>query len=249
MASEFVSKVASYLTFSYDGRARLTGHSSDGRERALLNYVRQNVQKGNPEAVVSAIDSFTDHTWMTILGKEKGCLLDAALQKFDPKVALELGTYCGYSAIRIASKMTKPDSKLISIEMNAHNHTIAREMIEYAGLSSKVILLKGTLSELDDQLEELLCEMASPYFEFIFMDQFKDRYLPDFLSLKDKGMIGKGTGIVAESMGYAEALSYHNYLKEHRKKLETEVYTSDGLLPCKMTVSTYKADAVSNLVS
>jgi catechol O-methyltransferase len=248
MASEFVSKVASYVTYSFDGRARLTGHSSDGRERTALNYVQQNAQRGNAEAVVSAIESFTDRSWMPILGREKGCLLDAAVQKFDPKVALEIGTYCGYSAIRIASKMTKPDSKLICIEMNPHNYAVATAMIEHAGLSSKVIMLRGTLSDLDDSLEEFLIEMTAPYFDFIFMDQFKDCYLPDFLLLQDKGMLGKGTGIVAESIGSAEAQNYHNYLKGHRKELETEIYTSESLLPCKMTVSTYIANRV-NLVS
>lgn len=236
------------MTFSFDGRARQTGHSSDCRERALMNYVQQNVQKGNADSVLSAIESFTDHSWMPILGKEKGCLLDAAVQKFDPKVALELGTYYGYSAIRIASKMTKPDSKLISIEMHPHNYAIAGEMIEHAGLSSKVILLRGTLSDMDDALEELLNEMVAPHFDFIFMDHFKDFFLPDFQLLEDKGMIGKGTGIVAESIGYNEAQNYHNYLKGHRKELETEIYTSESLLPCKLTVSTYIAD-VSNMVT
>jgi hypothetical protein len=70
---------------------------------------------------------------MTILGKEKGSLLDAAVQKFDSRVALELGNYCGYCAIRISSKMAKPISKLISIEVNSHNYAFGREMIEHAG--------------------------------------------------------------------------------------------------------------------
>ena len=111
----------------------LTGHSPDCRERVLMNYVKQNAEKGNVEAVLSAIDSFTDHSWMPILGKEKGSILDEAVQTHDPTVALELGSYCGYSAIRIASKMNKPESKLVSIEMNSHNFGIAKEMIEHAG--------------------------------------------------------------------------------------------------------------------
>ena len=132
-APELVSKGVSYCTFSFDKKARLTGHSPDCRERALINYVQQNAQKENAEAVLSAIDSFTELSWMPILEKEKGCILDDAAQTHGARVALELGTYCGFSAIRIASKMTKPDNKLVSIEMNSHNFGIAKEMIEHAG--------------------------------------------------------------------------------------------------------------------
>ena len=133
MASELVSNVVSYCTFYFDKQARVTGHSPDCRERALINYVKQNSEKGNAEAVLNAIDNFTSHSWMPILGKEKGTLLDVAVQKFDPRVALELGTYCGYSAIRIASKMTKSDIKLVSIEIDAQKCTTSRAIIDHAG--------------------------------------------------------------------------------------------------------------------
>ena len=127
-ALELVSKVVSYYTFSFDKKTRMTGHSLDCRERSLINYVLQNAQ-----AVLSTIDSFTELSWMPILEKEKGCILDDAAQTHGASVALELETYCGFSAIRIASKMTKPDNKLVSIEMNSHNFGIAKEMIEHAG--------------------------------------------------------------------------------------------------------------------
>lgn len=227
----------------------MTGHSPDCRERALLNYVLQNAEKGNAESVLEAIDSFSQHTWLAILGKEKGSILDAAVQKFDPSVALELGTYCGYSAIRIASKMAKPNSMLVSIEMSSHNYAIATEMIEHAGLSSKVLLLKGTLSELSDGLEEFLNEMAASSFDFIFMDHFKQCFLPDFLLLKEGVMLGKGTSIVADIIGFPDAQNYLNYLKEHPEELETEAYKSEGgflrWFPCTLTVSIYKYDEVT----
>jgi len=252
MAFEFVSRLMTYLTFSFDRQARLTGHSPDCRERALLNYVLQNAEKGNAESVLGAIDSFTRHTWLPILGKDKGSILNDAVQKFDPRVALELGTYCGYSTIRIASKMAKPDSKLISIEMNSHNYAVATEMIEHAGLSSKVTLLKGTLSEVYEELEEILNEMETSSFDFIFMDHFKHCYLSDFLLLSDRGMLGRGTGIVTDSIGFSEAQNYLKYLKEHTEELDTEAPKSDvewmSWFPCTMTVSTYIVDDVNIVI-
>jgi len=249
MASGLVSRFLSYLTFWFDRQAWLAGHSPDCRERTLLNYVLQNAEKGNAESVLKAMDSFANHTWLAILGKEKGSILDDAVQKSDPGVALELGTYCGYSAIRIASKMVKSDSMLVSIEMNSHNHEIATKMIEHAGLSSKITVLKGTLTELMDGLEEFLNEMGATSFDFIFMDHFKHCYLPDFLLLKDRVMLGKGTSIVADIIGFPEAQNYSNYLKEHPEELESEVYRSDReclrWLPSSLTVSIYKSAEVT----
>ena len=75
------------------------------------------------------------------IGKEKSLDLDGAVQRFDPKVALEIRTYYGYSAIRIAFMMTKPYNKLVSIEMNPKNCSIAKEIIEHAGKSSIFVII------------------------------------------------------------------------------------------------------------
>ena len=111
----------------------MTGQSLDGRETVLLNYVLKSAEKGNAEYVLSAIGSYAQYTWLMNIEKEKSSVLDAAVQIFDPKVALDIRTYCGYSSIRIASKMTKSDIKLVSIEIDAHNCTTSRAIIDHAG--------------------------------------------------------------------------------------------------------------------
>ena len=121
-----------------------------------------------------------------------------------------------------------------------------------SGLSSKVTVLRGTLGELEDKLENILNEMIASHFDFIFMDHFKHCYMPDFLILENKNMLGKGTCIVADSVGYPEAQNYINYLNEHReeferKELESKKSKWSSLLPCKMTVATYILEA--NLVT
>jgi catechol O-methyltransferase len=47
--------------------------------------------------------------------------------------ALELGTYCGYSSIRIARLLPK-DAKLISLDVNKKFQDIAGQMCKFAGL-------------------------------------------------------------------------------------------------------------------
>ena len=61
-----------------------------------------------------------------------------------PQVALELGTYVGYSAITTARKLPV-GGKLYGIEPNPIHVRIAREMIQHAGLSHKAEIIPGIL--------------------------------------------------------------------------------------------------------
>ena len=60
------------------------------------------------------------------------------------QVALELGGYIGYSAVRIAKKLP-PGGKLYSIDPNEIHVGVARAIIEHAGLSDKVQVVQGIL--------------------------------------------------------------------------------------------------------
>lgn len=62
------------------------------------------------------------------------------------QVALELGGYIGYSAIRIARNLP-PGGKLYSIDPNEKHVRIARRIIQHAGLSDKVEVLQSILEE------------------------------------------------------------------------------------------------------
>lgn len=58
--------------------------------------------------------------------------------------AAQVGTYCGYSATRIASLLA-PGSSLYSLEYNPANASIARQIISHAGLDSTVKVMNGTV--------------------------------------------------------------------------------------------------------
>ena len=60
------------------------------------------------------------------------------------QVALELGSYIGYSAIRTARKLPA-GSKLYGIDPNEVNVRVARGMIQHAGLSDRVEIIQGIL--------------------------------------------------------------------------------------------------------
>ncbi|PIO15803.1 hypothetical protein AB205_0167880 [Aquarana catesbeiana] len=108
------------------------------KEKRILEFVKQNAVRGDPQSVVDHIDKYcSQKEWAMHVGDEKGLILDKVLKETDPSLVLELGTYCGYSAVRIA-RLLKPNVRLITIEMNPNNAAVAREMIEFAGLKDKV---------------------------------------------------------------------------------------------------------------
>lgn len=59
------------------------------------------------------------------------------MSETNPGCVLELGTYCGYSTVRIAS-LLPPHAQLITLEFNPDNAAVARQVIAWAGVAEKV---------------------------------------------------------------------------------------------------------------
>lgn len=71
--------------------------------------------------------------------------MDEIVKERAPKIAVELGGFIGYSAVRIA-RLLRDDAKLYTIEMKPAFVKLAREVIDFAGLGSKV---SGASQEVD----------------------------------------------------------------------------------------------------
>src|ERR1041384_442296 len=75
----------------------------DGREGRLADYVLARARRGDAADVVRIIDEYCyNESFLINVGDEKGRILDAAVERAKPSRILELGTYCGYSALRMA---------------------------------------------------------------------------------------------------------------------------------------------------
>ncbi|MCW3025349.1 MAG: SAM-dependent methyltransferase, partial [Solirubrobacterales bacterium] len=78
----------------------------DGREEALAAYVLAHARAGDVDDAIRVIDDFClTRSVMINVGDEKGEILDQAVQRSSPALLLELGTYCGYSGLRMARVM------------------------------------------------------------------------------------------------------------------------------------------------
>jgi catechol O-methyltransferase len=178
-------------------------------EEELLEHIVEKVPAGNPKALIDEIDSQAYNVnWFMNIGDDKGEILDNAVKRADPVVCLEIGTYIGYSAIRIAMHLQKPNAHLYTVEYMERNAKIAGEMVKHAGLADKVSPLVGTIQTTLPALKE----QGVPKFDFVFIDHHKDFYLKDLKYLQEEGMLKKGTVVVADNVLWPGAPDYLEFV-------------------------------------
>jgi len=101
--------------------ASRNGETDDANKEALVARLLTDAPQGDVDAAIRVIDDFgRNTTWLMNVGDEKGPLLDDAVRRARPARLLELGAFCGYGGLRIASAMPE-DARLYSGEMNPVN--------------------------------------------------------------------------------------------------------------------------------
>jgi len=218
-----------------------TGQIGDGREAAAADYVVANARQGDIDGVLATIDKFAYEKSMLInVGDEKGALLDAAVRRADPRLALELGTYCGYGALRIAR--SAPEARVFSVELAEANAEIARRIWAHAGVGDRVTCVVGTIGDGGKTLDALGTEhgFGEGCVDFMFVDHDKNAYLPDLLSIESRGWLHHGSIVVADNVRIPGSPKYRRYMRdqqgkkwdtvEHKTHLEYQTLVSDLVL-------------------
>lgn len=184
--------------------------SGTTRPVRILQYVQRCAKHGDALSVISAIDTFCSKVeWAMNIGDKKGEILDAVVLETRPRYVLELGTYCGYSTLRIA-RLLPPGARLITIEMNPHYAQVARELFQHAGLDTQVELLVGSSSVLIPQLKK---KLDIETFDLVFIDHWKVSYLPDTKLLEESGLLRAGSVLLADNVTCPGAPDYLKYVR------------------------------------
>ncbi|XP_030075290.1 catechol O-methyltransferase [Microcaecilia unicolor] len=180
------------------------------KEQRILDYVLQNAVKGDPQSVVDAIDKYcSEKEWAMNVGNEKGLILDKIVSETNPSTALELGTYCGYSGVRIA-QLLKPGACFLTVEKNPVHAAIAKQIFEFAGVQEKIKILEGSSEEIIPQLKS---KHKVNTFDFIFIDHWSDRYTPDTKLLEECGLLKQGSVLLADNVIYPGAPDFLQYVR------------------------------------
>ncbi|WP_315972004.1 O-methyltransferase [Gordonia sp. NB41Y] len=223
-----------------------TWQVGDGREKALADYVCAHARPGDVDDAIRVIDDFCYHKkYLINIGDEKGQLLDDAVAAARPQRLLEVGTYCGYSALRIARAMPA-DARLYSIEFNAANAHIAHRIWDHAGVGERIVVVVGTLGDDDKTIKALREEhrFSPGCLDFLFLDHEKSEYLPDLHRILQHRWLHPGSVVVADNVGYPGAPEYRNFMQQHEgRDWLTRTHRSHAeyqkLIPDTVLESTY----------
>ncbi|MFI5779887.1 O-methyltransferase [Nocardia sp. NPDC051570] len=208
----------SFLRFAAGVRhVERTGQVGDGREIALRDHVLAHAMAGDPASVLATIDGFArNRSILMNVGDEKGTILDAAIGRAAPKLLLELGAYCGYSAVR-TGRLLPEGARLVSVEANAANAEIARAVIAHAGLSNRITVVVGMIGDGGQTVRTLSEEhgFTAGALDFVFIDHMKTAYLSDLRTILATGWLHPDSVVVADNVKVPGAPDYLRYMREN----------------------------------
>jgi len=187
----------------------------DGREARLLDYVRAHARRGDVADAIRVIDEYSyKESFLINIGDEKGAILDAAVRRAAPKRVLELGAYCGYSALRMAA--AAPQAQITSVEFSAANAAICSAVWEHAGVADRVRVVHGILGDNGQTVARLKAEhsFGEGNVDLVFLDHDKDVYLSDLQIILGAGWLHAGSIVVADNVKIPGAPEYRAYMKE-----------------------------------
>lgn len=187
----------------------------DGREEALARHVLATAKPGDVADAIRAIDDYAYNiAFLMNVGDEKGAILDEVIKRAQPKRILELGTYCGYSVLRMAQ--AAPEAQIVSVEFSADNAAIARRIVAHAGVASRITVVVGTLGDGGKTADLLAAQhgITPGSVDVVFVDHAKEAYLPDLKLIEKRGWLHAGSVVVADNVKFPGAPEYRAYMKQ-----------------------------------
>jgi len=130
------------------------------------------------------------------VGRAAGRLMNLIIKASEARRILEVGSAYGYSTTWLAEAARAIGGRVVSLELHVAKTEYARHQLSRCGLAEWVDFKVG------DALDTLP-QLKGP-FDFVFLDLWKDLYVPVFELLLAK--LAPGAVIVADNMLYPEHL-------------------------------------------
>jgi len=175
------------------------------KELRLLNFVLERARPGDAASVCEAIEKFGKEvlnptgSWLKVAGDSKAVVLVAAVRLGPPRGSvLEIGTYCGYSALQMAIAL--PGVRIVSLEVDPAHMVVARNVVAFAGMAHVIDVWTGHSKDLLPRLPARYERSGPLLFRAVFMDQRGSRYEDDLGVLEEMGLLLPGAVIVADNV-------------------------------------------------
>lgn len=175
------------------------------KELRLLAYVLEKATPGDPRSVVDAVERFGKEVlnpggqWLKVAGDAKAVVLTSAMRG-KPKEGsiLEIGCYCGFSAIQMA--MAIPDVRIVTLEVDPAHVVIARNVIAFAGMAHRIDVWTGHSKDLLTRIPDRYGGADKFKVSGVFMDQRGSRYNEDLQTMERLGILVPGCVVVCDNV-------------------------------------------------
>eukprot|EP00438_Fugacium_kawagutii_P012678 Skav207520 [mRNA] locus=scaffold907:222356:223637:+ [translate_table: standard] len=183
-----------------------------------LEYVVQGMKGdhfSSQERLGKVIDLVDDYGWnrgwLMNVGDVKGQILDDALQlrmsAGDVKVALELGTFMGYSTLRLARKLNDTGAEIITVDPDIMAFAVSSSIYNQAGVRNRITMKTDFSQNVFKKLKE-----EGKQLDFLFIDHVKHLYLPDLKAAVDLQILAPGCVVVGDNVVFPGAPDYREYM-------------------------------------
>lgn len=173
--------------------------------------------RGNPHAVLAAIDRFSDLPLAFQRNKLDLSLKILTKQDPVPKVLVELGGYIGYSAVAwgiFLKELNYNDAagiKVYSVESDAKFVPIIKAIVELADLSDVVEAVEGLSYDVLRALKE---KDEAFIIDVLFLDHWDKYYRSDLELCVELGMLKPGSLIMADNTDFPGAPEYMDFIRK-----------------------------------
>ncbi|CAJ1428059.1 unnamed protein product [Effrenium voratum] len=173
--------------------------------QGLLAHVFEQAAPGDAAGCCDAIERFGEDVlnpagqWLKVAGRHKTTVLTKAMQACPSSGSiLEIGTYCGYSALRMA--LAVPGKRVVSLEVDPAHMVIARNMVAYAGMAHMIDVWTGHSKDVLPRLPQKYGGIKGFKLCGVFMDQKGSRYHEDLSVIEQMGLLLPKAVVVADNV-------------------------------------------------